>query len=50
MKIEIKNHKGTALAEVISDDIVISDVQDAIDLLGNCDYQGARKIIYMRKI
>lgn len=32
-------------AEIISDSIVIGNLDDAIDLLGNCSYQGAFKII-----
>jgi len=44
-KIEIIGIKGIRIAEIISDKIEISNVQDALDLMVDCDYQGARKII-----
>jgi hypothetical protein len=37
------------IAEVISDEIVLNNVQDSLDLMANADYQGARKIILHEK-
>ena len=45
MKIKISQTNNTSIAEVISDDVIIKEVQDALDLMANCGYQGARKII-----
>lgn len=45
MNIKITNHKGVEIAEVESDGIVINEVQDALDLMANCNYQGAERII-----
>ena len=45
MNIEIHNINGTAIAEVISEKCVINEVQDALDLMADCGYQGASKII-----
>ncbi len=49
MKIEIHNISGSAVAEIISDKIVINEVQDALDLMADCGYQGADKIIMHEK-
>ena len=40
MKIEISDINGVRLAEIISGGIEISDVQSALDLMADCDYQG----------
>lgn len=45
MNIRIKEVKGVSIAEVISNNIIINNVQDALDVIGNCDYLGARNII-----
>ena len=45
MNIELKEHNGYQIAELVSDDIEIRNSQDAVDLMGNCSYQGATKII-----
>lgn len=45
MHINVFNINETCIAEVISDNIVIRNAQDALDLMVNCGYQGARKII-----
>lgn len=44
---EIKTHsvKDLSTAEVITDEIIISTADDALDLLGNLYYQGFDKII-----
>ena len=44
MELEIIEHKNTKIAKV-NDKALIETVQDATDLLGNADYQGASKII-----
>ena len=45
MKIEITGHNGSNIAEIISDIIEIRNSQDAVDIMANCQYQGAAKII-----
>ena len=47
MRIVIKNIEGNHLAFIESDKLVIKDVEDAVDVLGNCDYQGASSIVLM---
>lgn len=49
MKIELVELQGKSIAEVSSEEIIINNVQDALDLIGNCDYQGARNIIINKK-
>lgn len=45
MKIELTNINGKGIAKIISDTIAISNIEDALDILGNCSYQGADNII-----
>ena len=49
MEIRIKSFNGDQIAEITSDDILISVTQDALDLMANCRYQGAGKIIVQEK-
>jgi hypothetical protein len=49
MKIEISKILGVAVAEIISDEILIREVQDALDIMGDCNYQGANKMILHEK-
>jgi hypothetical protein len=49
MEIEIKDINGGSVAEIKSDDIVITNAQDALDLMADCGYQGADKIIIHEK-
>ncbi len=49
MEIEIIKNKGIRIAEIISDKIEIKNVQDALDVMADCDYQGARNIIVHKK-
>jgi hypothetical protein len=49
MNIEIKKVNGSQLAKLISDDIVIREIQDALDLIADAYYLGAWKIILMEK-
>ncbi len=45
MNIIIDGGNGAGLAQVHSDEMVITSVQDALDLMANCGYQGANRII-----
>lgn len=45
MKIEEHNINGLNTAEVISNEIIIHTVDDALNLLGNLFYQGYEKMI-----
>jgi hypothetical protein len=49
LKIEIHNIDGINIAEVISDKVEINNTQDALDLMANCNYQGASRIIIHKK-
>jgi hypothetical protein len=49
MKIEILNPFGDSIAEIRSEEVEIMNAQDALDILVNCTYQGARKIIIHEK-
>jgi len=49
MKIEIIKLKGVGIAEIKSGRVEIRKVQDVLDLMADCDYQGARKIILHEK-
>lgn len=44
MKIDIVEFENVSIAK-LSENSVLNSVQDAVDLLGNADYQGASKII-----
>ena len=45
MTIELIEINGICLAEIVSDNVVLGNTQDAVDLIGNCNYQGASGII-----
>jgi hypothetical protein len=45
MNIEIHEQNGIKIAEIISGEIEINITQDALDLMADCDYLGARRII-----
>ncbi len=49
MKIEIIRISSTLLARVESEGIVIASLEEALDLLGNCYYQGAQGILLEEK-
>jgi hypothetical protein len=49
MKIEIRKVNEIEIAEVFSDDIIIKETQDALDLMANISYQGSNKIIIYEK-
>lgn len=48
---DIRSHKinDTEVAEIISDEIVIQNIEDGLDLIGNVYYQGFDKIIIHQK-
>jgi hypothetical protein len=45
MQIDILELNGVQLAEIRSDKVVMYDVCDALDIIGNCNYQGCSKVI-----
>lgn len=49
MHIEILNAFGDSIAEIRSTEVEIMNAQDALDIMVNCTYQGARKIIVYEK-
>lgn len=49
MKINIINKNNTPIAVIESNEIVINELDDAVDLLGNCDYLGTSKIIIQKE-
>jgi hypothetical protein len=49
MKIEIYPFKGIKITEVISDDILIKETQDALNLMAESNYQDSGKIILYEK-
>lgn len=48
-KINIDNIDGVCIAEIKSNNTEISSVQDALDIMASCDYQGSKKIIIQEK-
>jgi hypothetical protein len=49
MKIDIFEINGVCIAEVVSDDVEIRNVQDALDILSECYSRGASSIIVKDK-
>ncbi len=49
MDIEIVNSNGKSIALVTASNVIISCIQDAVDIIGNCYYQGAEGIILHEK-
>ncbi len=49
MKIELIVVNGTTLAEIISDEIIIIEPQDALDIMAEAGYKGADKLIFHQK-
>lgn len=49
MKIELHHRNKTVIAEVISEGYVLTETQDALDLMGDCYYNGSNRIILQRK-
>lgn len=49
MKIELNQINGVMITEIISDELLIKETQDALDIMGECSYQGSTKIIIHKK-
>lgn len=49
MKIETHHLKDTQIAELVSDETIINNTEDGLDLLGSLYYQGFDKIIISEK-
>jgi len=49
MNLKIHKTKNHNIAELVSDTVEISTVQDALDVMANADYLGARSIIVHEK-
>lgn len=48
---EIKTHQtsGLKIAEIISDEIILKNLEDGLDLIGNIGYQGFDKMVLYEK-
>ena len=49
MKIETLNVNGVIVSEVVSDKIVVSEAQNALDIMVNCTYAGSNSIIMYKE-
>ncbi len=49
MKINIIKKESIALSEVISDRVLIGEVQDALDLMADCSFRDSRRIILRKE-
>jgi hypothetical protein len=49
MKIETHSFGGIKIAEIITNDIILTTTEDGLDLLGNLYYQGFDKIMIHEK-
>ena len=49
MKINLINVNGIQIAEINSNNIELKNTQDVLDLMANCRYQGANKLILREK-
>lgn len=49
MDIRFHETLNITIAQIISNDIIITEVQDALDIMADCSYQGAEKIIFYEK-
>ncbi len=49
MDIIIKEYEGVKIAEVAGNGVIINELDDAVDLLGNSDYLGASCTILMKE-
>ncbi len=50
MKTETHNINDIKIAEIISEETIISTTEDGLDLLGNVYYQGLDRIVLNKKI
>ena len=49
MNIKIIKIKGKNIADMTNENIEFNNVQDAIDLLGNCSFNGAQSVIISKE-
>ncbi len=49
MQLKIHHKNGVAIAELVSDNTEINEVQDALNLMGNAGFHDARKIIVRKE-
>jgi hypothetical protein len=49
MEIKLIKKDSIIIAEVTAEEIIISEVQDALDIMADCSYQGAEKILLYEK-
>jgi len=49
MQIEIHQINGTSIAEIISDEVIINETQDALDLMAESNYRDSWRIILHEK-
>jgi hypothetical protein len=49
MEIEIKELNGVLISEVVDDNLVIRNESDAVDVIGNSNYQGSSRIILLEE-
>jgi hypothetical protein len=49
MEIEIIEKDNIPIAEIVTEEIVLKNYQDAVDIMANCRYQGSEKIILNEK-
>jgi hypothetical protein len=49
MKIVIHKLNDSSIAEVIADEIIIKKTQDALDIMGDCFFNGSKSIIFHEK-
>ncbi len=49
MKIIIHENNNVKAAEIVSDNVIINKLRDALDLMVNMDYLGSRRIILHEK-
>lgn len=45
MHIQLSIHNNINIAQVSTDAVIINTTQDAVELIANCNYQGAERII-----
>ncbi len=45
MRIIEHTHNQSKIAEIVSPEVIIRETQDALDIMGNCTYNGIHKII-----
>jgi len=45
LRINVTGPEGSGIAEITAEGVMVSCVQDALDLMADCRYRGAQKII-----